>query len=87
MYGAFKETKKFLQRKPKFQDPRPDNFVFRLHYQYTFGILAIACLLVTSYSYIDSAGRTQQRGQRGDTLTLLFRLCYSVHGGWGEGEG
>lgn len=27
MYGAFKETKKFLQRKPKFQDPRPDNIV------------------------------------------------------------
>ena len=34
-------------------------FSFRLHYQYTFGILAIACLLVTSYGYIDSAGQAQ----------------------------
>ena len=33
MYEAFKGTKQFLTRKPKIQQPRPDNFVFRLHYQ------------------------------------------------------
>jgi len=80
MYGAFKETKKFLQRKPKFQDPRPDNFVFRLHYQYTFGILAIACLLVTSYSYIDSAGSAIQCMNGGDKTivkdSVLNKYCW-----------
>ena len=54
MYSNLKGTKKLLRRKKKIQAPRPDNFIFRLHYQYTFGILAIACILVSSYSYIDT---------------------------------
>ncbi|XP_023341792.1 innexin inx2 [Eurytemora carolleeae] len=60
MYEAFKGTKKLLSRKPKVQSPRPDNFVFRLHYQFTFGFLAIAVLLVTGYSYIDTNGSAIQ---------------------------
>jgi len=60
MYSALKGTKTLLRRKTKIQDPRPDNFVFRLHYQFTFGILAVACTLVTSYSYIDSSGSAIQ---------------------------
>eukprot|EP00092_Neocalanus_flemingeri_P013786 GFUD01014871.1.p1 GENE.GFUD01014871.1~~GFUD01014871.1.p1 ORF type:complete len:406 (+),score=119.28 GFUD01014871.1:84-1301(+) len=60
MYSAFKGTKGLLKRKTKIQDPRPDNFVFRLHYQFTYGILAIACTLVTSYQYIDSSGSAIQ---------------------------
>jgi len=60
MYSAFASTKKLLVRKSKIQDPRPDNFVFRLHYQFTFGFLAIAVILVTGYSYIDSSGSAIQ---------------------------
>ena len=60
MYSALKGTKTLLKRKKKIDDPRPDNFVFRLHYQFTFGILAIACTLVTSYGYIDSSGSAIQ---------------------------
>ena len=53
MLGLFEKATPFLKKKPKYIKPRPDNFVFRLHYQFTFGILAVACLLVTSYGYID----------------------------------
>jgi len=60
MYSALKGTKNFLRRKKKIQDPRPDNFIFRLHYQFTFGFFAVACTLVTSYSYIDSKGSAIQ---------------------------
>ena len=56
MYNLFKDAEKLIYRKPKVQDPRPDNVVFRLHYQYTFSILAVCVILVTSYGYIDSAG-------------------------------
>jgi len=42
------------------QAPRPDNLVFRLHYQYTYGFLAISVILVTGYSYIDSSGSAIQ---------------------------
>merc|ERR1711915_791002 len=60
MYSALRGTKDLLRRKTKIQKPRPDNFVFRLHYQFTFGILAIATVLVTSYGYIDTAGSAIQ---------------------------
>jgi len=60
MYGLLKGTKTYLRRPKKIDKPRPDNFVFRLHYQFTFGILAICCLLVTSYGYIDSKGSAIQ---------------------------
>ena len=56
MYSLFKDAEKLIYRKPKVQDPRPDNVVFRLHYQYTFTVLAVCVILVTSYGYIDSAG-------------------------------
>ena len=56
MYNLFKDAEKLIYRKPKVQDPRPDNVVFRLHYQYTFTVLAVCVILVTSYGYIDSAG-------------------------------
>lgn len=60
MYDVFRGTKSFLVRKPKIEAPRPDNIVFRLHYQYTFSFLSIAVLLVTGYSYIDSSGSAIQ---------------------------
>lgn len=60
MYDAFKGTKQFLTRKPKIQQPRPDNFVFRLHYQFTFGLLGVAVVLITSYAYIDTSGSAIQ---------------------------
>ena len=56
MYNLFKDAEKLIYRKPKVQDPRPDNVVFRLHYQYTFTVLSVCVILVTSYGYIDSAG-------------------------------
>ena len=31
--------KNYIKRKDKRESPRADNFVFRLHYQFTFGIL------------------------------------------------
>jgi len=60
MYKSLQGTKKLLRRKTKIQKPRPDNFIFRLHYQFTFGILAIATVLVTSYAYIDTKGSAIQ---------------------------
>ena len=60
MYKSLQGTKKLLRRKTKIQKPRPDNFIFRLHYQFTFGILAIATFLVTSYNYIDKNGSAIQ---------------------------
>ena len=80
MYEAFTKVDKFLKRKPKIHDPRPDNFVFRLHYQYTFTILAISVILVTSYTYIDSEGKTLMRETKSflNSFTLYFKsriLC------------
>jgi len=60
MYNLFKDAEKLIYRKPKVQDPRPDNVVFRLHYQYTFTVLSVCVILVTSYGYIDSAGSAIQ---------------------------
>ena len=68
MYNLFKDAEKLIYRKPKVQDPRPDNVVFRLHYQYTFTVLAVCVILVTSYGYIDSAG-LETNYQNKDTLT------------------
>ena len=40
MIGGFPQGgKNFIKRKDKRKTPRADNFVFRLHYQFTFGIL------------------------------------------------
>jgi len=60
MYSTFKDVEKLLVRPPKVKDPRPDNFVFRLHYQYTFTVLIVSSILVTSYSYIDKKGSAIQ---------------------------
>ena len=64
MYSRFKDVEKLIYRKPKKQDPRPDNLVFRLHYQYTFSILAVCVILVTSYHYIDREGLTTKYHQK-----------------------
>jgi len=78
MYKELAKTKDLLRRKHKTQKPRPDNFVFRLHYQFTFGILAVACVLVTSYQYIDSKGSAIQcmtdKGQVPDGV--LNKYCW-----------
>jgi len=60
MYDVFKGTKALLKRDKKITKPRADNLCFRLHYQYTYGFLAISVLLVTGYSYIDSSGSAIQ---------------------------
>jgi len=77
MYEAFTKVDKFLKRKPKIHDPRPDNFVFRLHYQYTFTILAISVILVTSYTYIDSEGKSMIRETK-SILVDQFNNCFDL---------
>ena len=72
MYSTFKDVEKLLVRPPKVKDPRPDNFVFRLHYQYTFTVLIVSSILVTSYSYIDKKGGWQPE-------SYLVPSCPSHH--------
>ena len=69
MYSTFKDVEKLLVRPPKVKDPRPDNFVFRLHYQYTFTVLIVSSILVTSYSYIDKKG-----GWKPEAYLVAFKL-------------
>ena len=79
MYSTFKDVEKLLVRPPKVKDPRPDNFVFRLHYQYTFTVLAVCVILVTSYGYIDSAGvGTSFHNQKILNLSSLKVLQFNV---------
>ena len=77
MYSTFKDVEKLLVRPPKVKDPRPDNFVFRLHYQYTFTVLIVSSILVTSYSYIDKKGGwTPEAYLVAFTLKTLLRHIY-----------
>ena len=77
MYSTFKDVEKLLVRPPKVKDPRPDNFVFRLHYQYTFTVLIVSSILVTSYSYIDKKGGwTLEAYLVAFTLKTLLRHIY-----------
>ena len=52
----FKPALEQLQQWRKVKKPRPDNFVFRLHYQLTLTMLGVAALMVTSYNFIDRKG-------------------------------
>jgi len=58
--GTFEAAKKYIKVKPKIHDPRADNWVFSLHYNYTFTILAVAAIMVGSYSWIDTSGSAIQ---------------------------
>lgn len=55
MLGLFSKVTPYVKPKPKAEVPRPDNIIFRLHYRTTFSILLVACIMVSSYSYIDSS--------------------------------
>ena len=83
MYSLFKDAEKLIYRKPKVQDPRPDNVVFRLHYQYTFTVLAVCVILVTSYGYIDSAGVATNyiSSDPKDINVHTSRFCNPMYGG------
>ena len=59
MLGLFKGVEKYVRPKPT-PVPRPDNFVFKLHYKVTFSILMVATILVSTYDYIDSSGSAIQ---------------------------
>ena len=94
MYSTFKDVEKLLVRPPKVKDPRPDNFVFRLHYQYTFTVLIVSSILVTSYSYIDKKGGWPPESylvpscpshHRG--MFIFARICDTMHGGQVPGAG
>merc|ERR1712130_708917 len=60
LFSTFKTGKNYIKRKDKRKSPRADNFVFRLHYQFTFGILWVAMMLVAGQNYIDSSGSAIQ---------------------------
>ena len=94
MYSTFKDVEKLLVRPPKVKDPRPDNFVFRLHYQYTFTVLIVSSILVTSYSYIDKKGGWPPESylvpscpshHRG--MFIFARIRDTMHGGQVPGAG
>lgn len=56
MLGHFSKAQEYvIPQKRKVHKKRPDNFVFRLHYSYTFALLAVCCILVSSQEYIDKA--------------------------------
>ena len=59
MIGLFENVKKIAKPK-KVSVPRPDNFIFRLHYKYTVAVLLTSAILVSTYSYIDSSGSAIQ---------------------------
>ena len=75
MYNLFEDAAELIYRKPKVEDPRPDNLVFRLHYQYTFSVLAVSVILVTSYHYIDTEGLTTKYHQK--ILVPSFKVLQS----------
>lgn len=61
MLNHFANAKQYIvPTKKKTDKKRPDNFIFRLHYQYTFGLLTVCCILVTSQEYIDKSGSSIQ---------------------------
>jgi len=60
MLGLFTSVKPYIKAKRKVEVPRPDNFVFKLHYKVTFAILLISVILVSTYSYIDSSNSAIQ---------------------------
>merc|ERR1711862_870172 len=60
MLGLFAGVKPFIKPKRIVDVPRPDNFVFKLHYKVTFAILGVCVILVSTYQYIDSSGSPMQ---------------------------
>ena len=79
VYSMVKDVGSFnMWTKVRADKPRPDNIVFRIHYQFTFSILCLACVLVTSYSYIDTAGSAIQCMTDKDTVPgdVLNSYCW-----------
>jgi len=60
MLGILNSFKPYVVPKPPAEVPRPDNFIFKLHYKVTFVILLLCSALVSAYHYIDSAGSAIQ---------------------------
>jgi len=60
MLGIFAGVRPYLTPKPPAEVPRPDNFIFKLHYKVTFAILLLCSAFVSAYHYIDSAGSAIQ---------------------------
>jgi len=60
LFSLFKPVLAGLEESKKKKKPRPDNAVFRLHYQMTFLMLGGATLMITSYNFIDSKGSAIQ---------------------------
>jgi len=80
MLGLVKGVEPYIKPKPKVEVPRADNFVFRLHYRATFAFLAVASILVSSYSYIDSKGSAIQcminKGQPDVVGPIVQKYCW-----------
>ena len=60
----------------KFKSGLIDNLTFRLHYQYTFAVLLIACLLQTAQQYLGNPIDCDVDGVPGD----LFNTFCWIHG-------
>ena len=60
----------------KFKTGLIDNLTFRLHYQYTFAVLLIACLLQTAQQYLGNPIDCDVDGVPGD----LFNTFCWIHG-------
>ena len=60
----------------KFKSGLIDNLTFRLHYQYTFAVLLIACLLQTAQQYLGNPIDCDVEGVPGD----LFNTFCWIHG-------
>ena len=85
MIGGFPQGgKNFIKRKDKRKTPRADNFVFRLHYQFTFGIL----VSVTMFSwrclccFVSRDGKTREQEQRERCLHNNFPFSAKSHSAW-----
>ena len=59
MYQIVRDTTNQYFKK-KHQNFFPDNFVFRLHYKYTFCVLMISSIMLSCYEYIDTDGSAIQ---------------------------
>lgn len=61
MLPLFQGVIPYIKPKPRGPGlPKVDNVVFRLHYKVTFAALIVASILVSSYSFIDTAGSAIQ---------------------------
>lgn len=80
MLSLVNGAKPYIKPKPKVDVPRADNLVFRLHYRATFAFLAVCSILVSSYTYIDSAGSAIQcminKGQPDIVNPIVTRYCW-----------